>query len=666
MASTLRWGIVGAGRIAKTFAQGLAHSRTGRLVAVGSRDRDKAEAFAGEFGGVAAHGGYDALLADTNVEAVYIATPHPLHARWAIRAAEAGKHILCEKPLTLNWPEAMAVVEAAREHDVFLMEAFMYRCHPQTARLVDLLRQGAVGEVRVIRATFSFHAAPSPEGRLLANALGGGGILDVGGYCASMARLVAGVALGLEGPAEPVEVKGCGRLGPTGVDEWAVASLKFPGDILAQLSTGVQVHQDNTVQVFGSEGWVLVPWPWIPAREGGSTKLLVQKKGAKEPEEVRVETPEWLYAIEADTVAANLERRQAPFPAMTWADTLGNMQTLDRWREAIGLEYECEKIGAAAPAVHGRPLTVRPGAPIARGRIEGVEKGVSRLVMGVDNQKTMPPAAVLFDSFLERGGNCFDTAYIYGGGTCERVLGQWIRQRGVRREVVVLDKGAHTPHCFPEAITRQLLESLDRLQTDYLDIYMMHRDNPDVPVGEFVDVLNEHRAAGRVRAFGGSNWTIERIEAADAYARERGLAGFAAVSNNFSLARMVAPPWAGCVSSSDPAGRAWFTKTQVPLMPWSSQARGFFTDRAGPDKHQDRDLERCWYAEDNFRRRERAMDLAARRGVRPVAVALAYVLRQPFPTFPMIGPRTLEEFHTSLAALGLDLSAEDLAWLNLE
>jgi predicted dehydrogenase/aryl-alcohol dehydrogenase-like predicted oxidoreductase len=666
MAEPLAWGILGAGRIARAFAQALAHSRTGRLAAVGSRDQAKAEAFAKEFGGVVPHGGYEALLADPGVRAVYIATPHPMHARWAIRAAEAGKHILCEKPLALNWPEAMAVVEAARERGVFLLEAFMYRCHPQTARLVDLLRSKAIGDVRVIRATFSFHAGFNAEGRLFANALGGGGILDVGCYCASMARLAAGVALGLDGPAEPLEVKGCGRLGPTGVDEWAIASLRFPGDILAQLSTGVQVQQDNTVQIFGSEGSITVPWPWTPAREGGATKLLVQKKGAKEPEEVRVETPEWLYAIEADTVAANLDRRQAPFPAMTWADTLGNMRTLDLWREAIGLQYDSEKIGAGAPPVHGRPLRVRPDAPIPRGRIEGLAKPVARLVMGVDNQKTMPIADVLFDDYYERGGNAFDTAYIYGGGTCERVLGQWIKDRGLRRRIVILDKGAHTPHCDPESLTRQLLESLDRLQTDYIDIYMMHRDNPDVPVGEFVAVLNEHRAAGRIRVFGGSNWGLRRLEAAQRYARRRGLAGFAAVSNNFSLVRMVDPVWAGCLQSSTPEWRRWLAKHQFPLMPWSSQARGFFTDRAGPEKRTDKELVRCWYSDDNFRRRERAMDLAARRGVAPIAVALAYVLRQPFPTFPLIGPRTLEEFHTSLGALGVDLSPEDLAWLNLE
>ena len=343
MADMLNWGILGAGRIARVLARGLAHSKTGRLAAVGSRSKEKAEAFAAEFGkGIRSHGSYDALLADDGVQAVYIATPHPMHALWAIRAAEAGKHVLCEKPLTLNHAEAVAVVQAARENDVFLMEAFMYRCHPQTQRVVDLLREKAIGDVRVIRATFSFNAGWSPESRLLANSLGGGGILDVGGYCTSMARLVAGVALGGD-VAEPLEVAAAGHLGATGVDEWTVATLKFPGDIVAQLATGIEVQMESTVHIFGSEGDLFIPTPWVVSREGGTSKLVLNKKGEKEPREILIETDRWLYGIEADTVAEHLEARQAPFPAMTWADSLGNMQTLDRWRAAIGLVYESER-----------------------------------------------------------------------------------------------------------------------------------------------------------------------------------------------------------------------------------------------------------------------------------------------------------------------------------
>jgi aryl-alcohol dehydrogenase-like predicted oxidoreductase len=543
----------------------------------------------------------------------------------------------------------------------------MFRCHPQTAKLLELIRGKAVGEVRLIRATFSFHAGFNPESRLFENALAGGGILDVGCYCTSASRLIAGAATGKDF-AEPVEFKGAGHLGATGVDEWAVASLKFPGDILAQLSTGVALAQDNQLQVFGSEGSITVPWPWIPSREGGTTKILVQRKGQSAPEEILITTQEYLYGIEADAAATAIAqgRQEAIPPAMTWDDTLGNMRALDLWREQVGLTYEMEQ-PAAVRTVHGGALAVRKDHRMKYAPIAGVDKPVSRLVMGVDNQRTMPHAAVMFDEFLERGGNCWDCAYVYGGGSCERLLGQWIKNRGLRGQVVVLDKGAHTPFCTPEHLTSRLLESLDRLQTDYLDIYMMHRDNEDVPVGEFIDVLNEHKRAGRIRAFGGSNWTIARVEAANEYARKKGLTGFSAVSNNFSLAEMVNPVWAGCVHNSDAASRAWFTRTQTPLMPWSSQARGFFTGRADPnDRASDPSLARCWYSDANFRRRDRAYELARERGVEPIAIALAYVLCQPFPTFPLIGPRTLRELMTSLPALDVELSDDELRWLNLE
>ncbi len=663
MSEKLAWGILGTGNIAKVFAHGVAGSRTGAVVAVGSRGRASAEAFGGQFGIPRRHDSYEALLADPDVRAVYIATPHPLHAEWAIKAAEAGKHVLCEKPLTLNGAQAMAVVEAARRNDVFLMEAFMYRCHPQTARLVELIRAGAIGDVRVISATFSFDVGDNPTSRLLRNDLGGGGILDVGGYCVSMARLIAGAVGGTDG-AEPIEVTGCAHIGAASrVDEYAAATLLFPGGVLAQLTTGVRANGDNVVRIVGSRGSILVPEPWVPARDGGTTKIIVQRHGEQAPQEIVVETGEGLYALEADTVVAHIDARQAP--AMTWDDTLGNMKTLDRWRAAIGLVYDVER-PEATPPVSGRPLAVRADHPIPTGRIAGVDKPVSRLIMGVDNQTTMPHAAVMFDDFFERGGTCFDTAYIYGGGVCERLLGQWIVNRGVRDQVVILDKGAHTPFCTPDDLTRQLMESLDRLQTDYVDLYVMHRDNPAIPVGDFMEILNAHQRAGRVRAFGASNWTIERIEAANAYAREHGLTAFAAVSNNFSLARMVEPPWAGCLSASDAASRAWLTKTQTPLLPWSSQARGFFTGRARPDDRSDAELARCWYSDDNFRRLERVDELARRRGVLPINIALAYVLCQPFPTFPLIGPRTLSETRTSLPALDIDLTPDELRWLNLE
>ncbi|MFZ2653611.1 MAG: aldo/keto reductase [Victivallales bacterium] len=662
----LRWGIIGAGGIAKAFAKGVQHSKTGEMLAVGSRSQEKADAFAKEMNVTRSYGSYEALLADKDVQAVYIATPHPMHAEWAIKAAEAGKHILCEKPAALNYYELMAMIESAKENNVFFMEAFMYRCHPQTKKIVELLREKAIGDVRVIQAAFSFHAGYNPEGRLFKNQLGGGGIMDVGCYCTSMCRLIAGAALGKD-LAEPVSLKGFGHIGQSNADEWAVATAKFENDILATLATGVAVNQENVVRIFGTDGNILIPSPWIPSREGGASSIIVKRNADKEPREITVQTDEWLYGIEADTVAANIENRQAKFPAMSWNDSMGNIRMLDMWRSEINLVYDAEKPEVFTVPVHKRPLAVKADSKMRYGTIAGLEKQVSRLVMGVDNQTTFPNAAVIFDDYFERGGNCFDSAYIYGGGRCEQVLGQWVKSRNLRDKVVILDKGAHTPFCNPEDLTKELMISLNRLQMDYLDIYMMHRDNPDIPVGEFIDVLNEHLRAGRFKAFGGSNWSIERIRKANAYAKRKGLVGFSAASNNFSLARMVNPVWPGCIAASDPDSRKWFRKSQFPLMPWSSQARGFFVpERAQPDLKSDQSLVYCWYSDDNFQRQARAIELAKKKNVQPVTIALAYVLCQPFPTFPLIGPRAISETKSSFEALTVELTPKELKWLNLE
>ena len=346
MSSLLPWGILATGSIARAFAQGLSHSTTGKLAAVGSRSDESARRFGQEFGlpEGACHGSYEALLADPAVQAIYISNPHPGHAEWAIRCAEAGKHILCEKPLAMNHGEAMAVVEAAQRHDVFLMEAFMYRCHPQTQRIVQLIRDGAIGAVRVVQATFSFRAEPDPKSRLLDPELGGGGILDVGCYPVSMSRLVAGAATG-KPFANPLRLQAAGHLGATGVDDYTAAVASFPGDIVAQLATGVRVTQENVVRIYGEEGHIYVPVPWAPTRDGGASKIILRQNGKPEPEEIVFETVDqaqaYLYTMEADHVAAHLDARQSP--AMSWADSLGNMQTLDAWREAIGLTYPFER-----------------------------------------------------------------------------------------------------------------------------------------------------------------------------------------------------------------------------------------------------------------------------------------------------------------------------------
>lgn len=288
---------------------------------------------------------------------------------------------------------------------------------------------------------------------------------------------------------------------------------------------------------------------------------------------------------------------------------------------------------------------------------------IERLVLGT--QVAEPPGTVdeafpVFDAWFERGGRSFDTAHAYGDGATDRALGAWLESRGVRDECEVIGKGAHTPHCDPEHVTTQLVESLEWLRTDRLDVYLLHRDNLDVPVADFVDVLNEHHRAGRMRAFGGSNWTAARIDASNDDAARRHLVGMTVVSNQLSLARMVAPTYPGTVSAGDPDFRRWLDERGHTLLAWSSQAAGFFAGLE-PDGF----LAHAWFDDDNLERRRRAVQLAGELDCAPTTVALAWVLHQPSNIRPIIGPRSVAELDSSLRALEMTLTPQQRLWLDL-
>ncbi|MBZ9716855.1 aldo/keto reductase [Mesorhizobium sp. AD1-1] len=662
----IRWGILGPGSIAQSFAGGVAASDTGKLVAIGARNPAK-PGLAERFPGARILDGYDALLADPDIDAVYISIPHPGHAQWAIKAAEAGKHVLCEKPLALTAFEADAMMHAARKAGTFLGEAFMYRLHPQTKKLVDLIRSGVIGEIRMIKSSFGF-AMPGfmPQHRLYANDLAGGGILDVGGYPVSMVRLIAGAAVG-KPFSEPDKVVGTAHLGQSGVDEWASALLHFPGGIVAEVSCSISLSQDNVLRILGTKGRIEVPDFWFAGgnRDVGLGRIdVIASDGTRQT--ISVDEKRHVYSFEVDAAGEAILAggQEFAWPGMAWAESLGTLRVLDKWRAAAGLEYGIEKAEQRTNTISGRPL-LSGGTAVAKRTIPGLSKPASVVALGFEDFRTFSSGSILLDAFFEAGGNLFDTGYVYGGGYTEKLLGEWLKNRGVRAQSVVIAKGAHSPLCYPDVIGKQLDQTLERLQTDHVDVYFMHRDNPDVPVGEFVDAMDREVKAGRIRGpFGGSNWTMERMDEATAYAERTGKQKPGALSNNFSLAEMLEPIWAGCVTSSTDVWKAWLTSRQMPNFAWSSQGRGFFTDRAGRDKQDNEELVRVWYSERNFGRRDRAIELAARLGKSPIHIALAYVLAQPFPSIPLIGPRTLDELDDSLRALDITLSQADLEWLD--
>jgi predicted dehydrogenase len=336
MTEPLNFGIIGTGGIASDFAQALSHSKLCRVVNVVGSSQEKARAFADKFRLPASAASLEDFVRDKNVQAVYVATPHPSHEAQAIACLEAKKHVLCEKPMTIDAAGTERVVAAAKKHGVFLMEAWMYRCHPLMKELIVRLKNGVIGDIRHVRADFSFRVPRDPTGRLFDLKLGGGGILDVGGYPVSFARLVAGLVEG-KPFAEPTKLQAVGTIGPTGADETATALLSFASGFNATVSCAVHHEGGRNTVVFGEKGRIVCSDPWIPGgdRQSRETGFTVHLDG-KEPEVVPIRTEVATYAIEAELVARALPAVEGPWPAMSWADSIGNQRVLDAWRAALG------------------------------------------------------------------------------------------------------------------------------------------------------------------------------------------------------------------------------------------------------------------------------------------------------------------------------------------
>lgn len=328
----VRWGILGPGGISSEFLRGSENSTTGKVTAVGTRHADRPE-LAERFAGLKIHPSYEDLLADPEIDAIYMATPHPFHAEWTIKAAEAGKHVLCEKPAAMNAADVEAMFAAATRAGTFLGEAFMYRLHPMTAFLLQLLNDGKIGELRLIRSSFGF-AIPVflPEHRLFKPELGGGAILDLGGYPMSMVRLLAGHAEGRD-DLEPVEISGYARNGPTGVEEIAVATATFANGVIAEMSVSIAQHQDNFLHLMGSEGRLEVDSFWFGSgRHGGTAQIrFVPAHGEAEMIPFTDERNVYSFQFEAANEAIRAGRTRFVYPGMSEADSLANARSLDRW-----------------------------------------------------------------------------------------------------------------------------------------------------------------------------------------------------------------------------------------------------------------------------------------------------------------------------------------------
>lgn len=328
MAARIRWGILGTGTIAHKFAEGLAAANSADLVAVGSRAHATANAFGDRFGIPRRHASYEALAADPDVDVIYISTPHPMHRPNSILCLEQGKAVLCEKPFTVNAREARDVVDVARRQGCFLMEAMWTRFLPIIAHVRAWVAEGAVGEVRMIEASFGFRGGPDETSRALAPELAGGGLLDVGIYPISLASFIYG--------AQPKEIVSMVHLGTTGVDEQAAMVFRYEGDALATLSCAVRTNTYHNAVIMGTDGMIVIDPPFWSA-----TTATLDRPGEK-PLKKRIPLKGNGYHYQAGEVMACMREGRLESEIMPWAESIAIMETMDAIRAQWGLKYPME------------------------------------------------------------------------------------------------------------------------------------------------------------------------------------------------------------------------------------------------------------------------------------------------------------------------------------
>jgi D-xylose 1-dehydrogenase (NADP+, D-xylono-1,5-lactone-forming) len=335
MNSTLRWAIVGTGNIARQFAEAMPAAARGKLVAVASRSRESAERFATTHQIAVALAGYESLLRRDDVDAIYLSLPNSMHHEWTIRFLDAGKHVLCEKPLAATAREAREMFDAARRNRRTLIEAFMYRAHPQTQRIVDLVAGGAIGELKLIRTSFCFRVRNWQGNIRFDPQLQGGALMDVGCYCINLSRLLAGIA--------PTKITSVSRMHERGVDEQTTVAMRFGDHITAEFTCGMMVQTDNSALICGDEGYLVAGWPWKP--QPPRTTMHIRRSipprqdnpsAIPQPpptQEIVVENEVPLYALEADAFADCVLDGSVPF--VSEQESIDNAGTIERIRSQI-------------------------------------------------------------------------------------------------------------------------------------------------------------------------------------------------------------------------------------------------------------------------------------------------------------------------------------------
>ncbi|MBK6733476.1 MAG: Gfo/Idh/MocA family oxidoreductase [bacterium] len=329
---TIRWGILAPGRISRKFAAALRESAGAQLVAVGSREVERAAAFAAEFAAepdaVRAHGSYEALAADHDVDAVYIGSPHSGHEAHTLLCLAHGKHVLCEKPLAVNAAQGERMVAAARAAGLLLMEAVWTRFLPSIARVRELVAAGTIGEVRLVNADFGFRAPFDPQSRLFAPELAGGALLDLGIYPLTLASMFCG---------PPTMIHAVANLCPTGVDEETAIVLRHARGELATLSCSLRCDTPREAHVIGTEGRIRILFPWW-----AGTRIAVQVRGGEE-QVFDLPSRGGGYAHEAEAFMDLLRAGRTEPDVMPLDDSLSILCTMDVIRKQCGVRYSADR-----------------------------------------------------------------------------------------------------------------------------------------------------------------------------------------------------------------------------------------------------------------------------------------------------------------------------------
>ncbi len=333
----IRWGILGPGTIANAFAKGLGESANGTLVAVASRTKERAEAFGASYGVAAekCHEGYQALCVDPDIDAIYVATPHPFHKEQALMVLGANKHLLLEKPAALNRPDVLEIVTAARAGGLFMGEAYMYLHHPQIRAALNVVNDPSIGPVEHVRATFCFDEPFDPKSRLYDPELAGGGIFDVGGYVTSAACLFAGAGVGSY--LWPIEIKTLGLRAESGVDAMAMALLRFENDVTADIACAVGREIGQRVEVHCKHGKIVLDSPWLPGNEAAPADSVIEIWSDGSHRTQSVSASKMLYAYEADAAnqAIGAGRKEFTYPAISTENSLAMAAFLDEWHRCV-------------------------------------------------------------------------------------------------------------------------------------------------------------------------------------------------------------------------------------------------------------------------------------------------------------------------------------------